>query len=38
MKIVIDLNGVHRTEVEQLKQYLTGNYWKWKEYREVDND
>ena len=30
MKIEIDINGVHKDEIEELKKYLEENCWKWK--------
>ena len=30
MKIEIDINGVHRDEIEELKKYLEENCWKWQ--------
>ena len=30
MKIEIDISGVHRDEIEELKKYLEENCWKWQ--------
>ena len=30
MKIEIDINGVHKDEIEELKKYLEENCWKWE--------
>ena len=43
MKIEIDINGVHKDEIEELKKYLEENCWKWeatssKQQAELDND
>ncbi len=39
MKIVIDTRGVHRDEVDELKTFLSRNYWKFEvEQHETDPD
>ncbi len=43
MKIEIDINGVHKDEIEELKKYLEENCWKWeasssKLQAELDNE
>lgn len=30
MKLIIDLNGVHRDEIKDLEDYLETNCWKWE--------
>ena len=30
MKIEIDISGVHRDEIEEVKKYLEENCWKWQ--------
>ena len=33
MKLEIDLKNVHIDEIEELKDYLENNCWKWKEIK-----
>ena len=33
MKLEIDLKNVHINEIEELKDYLENNCWKWKEIK-----
>ena len=32
--IIVRVNGVHRDEINELKDHLENNYWDWKEITE----